>query len=308
MARTTLLSPRRYLRMGYGLATPEGYSLAQVRNALVTAQDQLNRYCNVPKFPNLFDWRGGEMLNEQHQWPIRNPLAYGPGARRTYLNVSPIKEVTAFTLDLGKTYIVQITPADGIYVNRMEGYVEIVSVNPTVVGFYPLAVNLGLYNPIARVSYSYGWSFPVEGDVLEAETPLLYSAAYGNWDRTVTPVVYFDGGAVDPANYTIDYDDGSIAFVSGQEPSPGFEVTADYTYLPPSEVVSALGIITTGVLGGVRNLQRGLYGLQSLRVAEVTITALQPSQTVTKNGVTIPAQAAALLDDFVFGSVHGLGG
>lgn len=306
MARTTLLSPRRYLRMGYGLATPDDYTLAQVRNALVSAQDQVNRYCNVPKFPNLFDWRGGVMENEQHQWPIINPLAYGPGSRRTYLNCGPIKEVSQFILDLGKTYRVELTPSDGIYINRMERYIEVVSVNPTVVGFYPLAVNLGLYNPIARVSYSYGWEFPVEGDVLEAETTKVFSAAYGNWDDTADTTVYLDDVLVDPSDYTVDYGDGTITFATA--PSPGVEVTASYTYLPPSEVVNAIGITATAGLGDVRNLQRGMYGLQSIRAAEITLTALQPSQTVTKNGATIPAQAATLLDDFVFGSVHGLGG
>lgn len=306
MARTTLLSPRRYLRMGYGLATPDNYTIAQIRNALVAAQDAVNRYCNVPKFPSQFDWRGGAMTDEQHQWPIINPLAYGPGSRRTYLNVGPIKEVTSFILDLGKTYRVELTPSDGIYINKMEQYVEIVSVNPTVVGFYPLAVNLGLYNPIARVSYTYGWEFPVTGDVLEAETTKLYSASYGNWDSAADTAVYLDDVLVDPGDYTVDYDDGTINFATA--PSPGVEVTADYTYLAPSEVANAVGIAATGLLGDARNLQRGLYGLQSLRVAEVTITALQPSQTVTKSGVTLPASAAALLDDFVFGSFHGLGG
>lgn len=294
--------------MGYGLATPENYSLATIRNALVTAQDAVSRYCNIPKQPAVFDWRGGTMTDEQHQWPIINPLAYGPGARRTYLNAGPIKEITGFTLDLGKTYMVQITPADGIYVNKMEQYVEIVSVNPTIAGFYPLAVNLGLYNPIARVSYSYGWEFPVEGDVLEAETPSMFSAAYGNWDPDVTPAVYISGTPVTASNYAVDYDDGTITFVAGQEPGPGAPVTADYTYLAPSAVVDAIGLTATAGLGAVRNLQRGTYGLSSLRVAEISMTMLAPSQKVTKNGSTLPAEAAALVDDFVFGSVFGIGG
>lgn len=306
MPRTTLLSPRRYLRMGYGLATPTDYTIAQVRNAIVASQDAVNRYCNVPKQPNLFDWRGGTMTDEQHQWPIRNALAYGPGARRTYLNCGPIKTVTGFTLDLGKTYMVEITPEDGIYVNKLEQYVEIVSVNPTVVGFYPLAVNLGLYNPIARVSYTYGWEFPVEGDVLEAETTRVFSAAYGNWDSLADTAAYFDGTLVDPDDYTLDYGDGTVTFATA--PEPNVEVTADYTYLPPSEVVTAIGLTTTAFLGDVRLNARGMYGLQSLRVAEVTVTALQPAKTATRNGATIPAAAANLLDSVTFGSIHGMGG
>jgi hypothetical protein len=240
------------------------------------------------------------MVGEQHQWKIINPLAYGPGARRTYLNCGPIKTVTAFELDLGKTYMVEITPEDGIYINKMEQYVEIVSVNPTIVGFYPLAVNLGLYNPIAKVSYTYGWEFPVEGDVLEAESPTMYSAAYGNWDRDVTPVVYLDD-VEQGSGYTVDYDDGTITFATA--PAPGVEVTADYTYLAPSSVVDAIGLTATGLLGSTRMAQRGMTGLQSIKVAEVALTALQPSQMVTKGGATIPAEAASLLSGYVFGSV-----
>jgi hypothetical protein len=301
MALTTLLSPRRYQVQGYGLALPDNFSLVQLRNALSRAQAEVNRYCNIPKQPSQFDWRGGTMTDEQHQWKIINPLAYGVGARRVYLNAGPIKAVTSFILDLGKTYTVVITPSDGIYVNHMEQYVEIVSVNPTVVGFYPLAVNLGLYNPIARVSYTYGWDLSVVGDVLEAESPIAFWATYGNWSSVVDPIIRVAGVEVDPGDYTLDLNDGRVTF-TGVTVGIGEEVTADYTYLCPDEIPQAIGLTATGLLGGARMAQRGMTGLQSIKVAEVALTAFQPSQMVTKNGATIPAEAATLLDTFVFGS------
>lgn len=303
MARATLLSPQRYLRGGYGLVLPDGFTMSQLRTTLIRAQDQVTRYCNAPKQPSAFDWRGGTMLNEQHQWKIINPLAYGPGARRVYTNAGPIKTCTALSLDLGKTYLVTLDPSVDVYVNKIEQYVEIVAVNPTIAGFYPLAVNLGLYNPIARISYTYGWDFPVTGDVLEAEQPNLYSAAYGNWDSTILPTVYADGVEIDPVDYSVNYDDGAISFTSGNEPTAGVEVTADYTYLCPDPIVQAIGLTATGLLGASRMAARGMTGLQSIRVAEVALTALQPSQMVTKNGATIPAEAASLIDGYVFGSV-----
>lgn len=305
MARQTLLSPRRYLAGGYGLALPDGFSLATLRSTLIRAQSLVDRYCNVPRQPNPFDWRGGTMTNETHQWKIINPLAYGPGARRVYTNVGPIKTVTDFHLDLGKTYMVAIDPTDDLYINAMEQYVEIVAINPTIVGFYPLAVNLGLYNPIARLSYTYGWSFPVTGDVLEADSPTKFSASYGNWDSTVTPAVYFDDQLVDPADYTFDEDDGTVTFTSQTAPDPGVVATVDYTYLAPSAVVDAIGLTATGLLGSARMAQRGLTGLTSLKVAEVSLTAMMPSQMKTRNGVSIPGEAADLLDGFVMGSVAG---
>lgn len=300
MARTTLLSPRRYQRMGFGLALPDGYSLSTLRTTLIRAQGEVTRYCNAPKLPQPFDWRGGTMTNERQQWRLVNPLAYGPGARRTYLNSGPIKSVSSFHLDLGLTYSVEITPGSNIYINQMEQYLEIVALNPIVIAYYPLAVSLGLHNPIARVTYDYGWTFPIAGDVLEAETTTQFSASYGNWDSTVIPVVYLDD-VVQTTGYTVDYDDGVITF--DVAPDVGVEVTADYTYTAPDPVVQAIGLTATSLMGNARMAQRGMTGLQSIKVAEVALTALQPSQMVTKNGATIPAEAASLVDGYVFGSV-----
>jgi hypothetical protein len=300
MARTTLLSPRRYQRSGFGQALPPNFSLSSLRSTIIRAQSLVDRYCNLPNRPSLFDWRGGTMTDEQHQWRIVNPLAYGPGARRVYTNVGPLKTVTALHLDLGKTYQVALNPAVDIYVNSMEQYAEIVAVNPTIVGFYPLAVNLGLYNPIARISYTYGWSFPVAGDVLEAESPTSFSAAYGNWDTTVVPVVYLNGVVANPSTYVVDYSDGVIDFTSG--PATGAQVSADYTYTVPSPVVDAIGVTTTALLGKARLAARGMIGLSSLRVAEITLTQMSPAQMQTRNGATIPEEAAELLGNYVMGS------
>jgi hypothetical protein len=301
MARATLLSPRRYLRSGYGLALPTGYTLSQLRTALIRAQDLVTRYCNAPKQPQPFDWRGGAMTGEQHQWKVTNPLAYGPGARRVYTNAGPIKTVTALELDLGKTYLVDLNVTDGVYINTMEQYVEVVAINPTVVGFYPLSVNLGLYNPVARISYTYGWTFDVAGDVLEAESPTVFSAAYGNWSQSPPAVIYLDG-AEQTSGYAVDFDDGTVTFDTA--PAPGVVVTADYEYGVPSEIVDAIGYVTTSVLAGARLAQRGLVGLSSLKVAEITMTTMAQSQR-TNNGASVPQEAAGLLDGYVFGSAFG---
>lgn len=300
MARATLLSPARYQRMGYGLALPTGYTLSQLRTALIRAQNEVSQFCNVPKLPQMFDWRGGAMIGEQHQWKIVNPLAYGPGARRIYVNAGPLRTVTELILDLGKTYTVTINPATDVYINSIEQYLEIVAIAPTVVGNYPLAINLGLYNPVSRTSYTYGWSFEVVGDVLEAESPTIFSAAYGNWDSAVAPHVEVAGVEVDPGDYTVDYDDGMITLETA--PTAGQEVTADYTYLVPSPVVDAIGITATGILTQTRMAQRGMAGLSSLKVAEVSLSQM-PSQAVQRNGATIPVEAASLIGGFVFGSV-----
>jgi hypothetical protein len=299
MSRPLLLSPERYLRSGYGIALPDGFSVSTLRTTLARAQNQVNRYLNAPKLPNPYDWRGGTMTNERQQWRVQSPLAYSEGVRRVYVNSGPIKAVTDFHLDLGTTYMITVDPSQ-LYVNPMEQYIEIVALNPTVVGYYPLAVNLGLYQPIARISYTYGWSFPITGDVLEAESPTVFTAAYGNWDRTVLPVVYFDG-VVQISGYSVNYDNGQVTFTVA--PSPGVEVSADYTYAVPSELVDAIGITTTNLLAQSRIAQRGMIGLSSIKIAEVSLTQMMPTQMANKNGVSIPQEAADLLTSYSFGSV-----
>lgn len=300
MSRTTLLSPARYLRQGYGLALPTGYTLSALRSALIRAQNQVNRYCNVPKVPQAFDWRGGTMTDETHQWKIVSPLAYGPGAKRVFTNVSPIKGVSALSLALGKTYQVILDPATDVYINSMESYVEIVALNPTIVGFWPMAASLGLYNPVAKITYTYGWAFDVVGDVLEAESPTVFSGAYGNWNQSPPAVIYLDG-VEQLTGYTINFDDGQVTFATA--PSPGVEVIADYEYSAPSEIVDAIGYATTAELTRTRINQRGLAGLSSLKVAEVSMSVMNPAQMVSRNGATIPVEAANLIDGYVFGSV-----
>lgn len=299
MARTTVLSPRRYLRGGYGLALPEGFSLSTLRSTLVRAQALVDRYCNVPKQPNPFDWRGGTMTDEQHQWKIANPLAYGPGVKRVYLNAIPIKSVSAFEIDLGKTYRVTLDPATSLYLNTMENYIEVVAIAPTIVGVWPLGVALGLYNPVSKTTYDYGWSFPVEGDVLEAESPTVFSAAYGNWDATPA-VVYLDG-VEQSAGYAVDLADGTVTFDTA--PDPRVEVSADYTYTVPDEIVEAVGFTATMLLARSRINQRGMAGLSSLRVAEVAMAQMTPAQMLqTRNGASIPTEAADLLASYSFGT------
>jgi hypothetical protein len=115
--------------------------------------------------------------------------------------------------------------------------------------------------------------------------------------------VYGDGLEIDPGDYTLDYDDGSITFTETTMPDPDVVVTVDYTNTLPDALAQGVGVVATDIIGQSRIAQRGMTGLSSLRVAEVTITAMRADQYVTRNGVTVPAQAAALLDGFSQGSV-----
>jgi hypothetical protein len=298
MANVSYLSVNRYLRGGFGIDVPADYSRATLRNKLVQATTVVNSYCGAPSQPQAFDFRGGVVTGEQHQWPYIDPLLVKSGSRRVFLNQRPLVSVESFVLQLAENYTVTLNPATNVVVNKMEGYAEVVALTPVISGYFPVGWNFGLWNPLAVVDYTYGWTFGVVGDECEAESPTIFTASHGNW--TVASAVYIDGVEQDPDDYTIKLDDGSITFDT--EPDIDSVVTCDYTYNLPDAISQATGIVTTGLIASARMASRGMLGMQSIRVAEVALTALQPSQMVNKNGVSIPSEAADLLGRYTIGS------
>lgn len=300
MASQTYCSPLRYLHGGYGVADT-GTALA-LRNKLVAATAQVNAFCNAPLQPDIFDFRGGSVTDEQHVWQPPTPLLNEPGARRVFLSHRPIQSVTAFQIQYTNTYSLVLTP-DQLMVNSNAGFIEIVASQPTIIGYPPLGFWFGLYEPFTLTSYTYGWQFIANGDILEAVNPLVYMASHGSWLEGGDVSVSIDNVPIDPADYTINTDDGTVAFTEAVAPDPDQVATASYIYTLPSAIEQATAIIATDAFGQARIAQRGMIGLQSVRVAEVAISAMNPSAYTTKNGTTIPVAAAALLQGFAMGSV-----
>jgi hypothetical protein len=300
LALQTYCSPLRYIHGGYGVANP-GTALS-LRNKLVQASAQVDTFCNASLLPEKHDFRGGSVTGEQHVWKPPTPLLNEPGARRIFLNHRPIRTVTAFSIQYTNSYEITLQPSD-MMVNTQAGFIEIVASQPTIIGYPPLGFWFGLYEPFSLTSYTYGWQFAVADDVLESVSPYRYMASHGSWLAGGTVTVEVDGTVVSPTDYTYDLDDGTVTFAADAEPTPDEVATVSYTYTLPSALETATAIIATDMLGQARIAERGMIGLQSIRVAEVAITQMSPSQTVTRNGVTIPAAAASLLAGFVIGSV-----
>ncbi len=300
MALQAYCSPLRYIHGGYGL-TDTGTALA-LRNKLLQASAQVDTFCNGSLLPDKHDFRGGTVTDEQHIWQPPTPLLNEPGARRVFLSHRPIRTLTAFAIQYTNSYQIILQPTD-LMVNRPAGFVEIVASQPTIIGYPPLGFWFGLYEPFTLTSYTYGWQFTSTGDVLEAVSPNLYMASHGSWLEGGDVTVTVDNVEIDPADYTINTDDGTVSFADTVDPNPDQVAAASYTYTLPSAIETATAIIATDMFGQSRIAQRGMIGLQSIRVAEVAITQMSPSQMVTKNGVTIPLTAASLLTGFAIGSV-----
>jgi hypothetical protein len=292
------LSPARYSQGGYGVTLPS--SAMQLRNTLLRATTLVNTWCNGELLPSKFDFRGGSVEGEQHTWRVPAMIQH-PGTRRVYLNQRPIREVIGFRIDFTNNYNI-VLPPDNLFVNAQQGYIEIVASQPTIVGFPPIGYWFGLSEPISSTDYTYGWRFTATEDVCEAASPTLYYATRGNWlvggDVTIT----VGGVEVDPADYTLDIAGGSILFETA--PAPGQSVLATYVYTLPDAIADATGEIATWLIGQSRIAGRGMLGLQSIRVAEVTLTAMQGAGGIVTNkaGVTIPSTAATLLGPFALGS------
>jgi hypothetical protein len=298
----TYCSPLRYQHGGFGVANT-GTALS-LRNKLVAASAQVDTFCNASLLPDKHDFRGGSVTDENHVWKPPTPLLNEPGARRVFLNHRPIRTVTAFSIEYTNTYSMSLTP-DQMMVNPSGGFIEIVASQPTIIGYPPLGFWFGLYEPFTLTSYTYGWQFASPGDVLEAVSPNLYMASHGSWLEGGDVTVTIDGAEIDPTDYTVNTDDGTVSFADSVDPDPDQVATASYTYTLPSAIETATAIIATDSFGQTRLSERGMLGLQSIRVADVALTAMSPSQMgyVTKNGVSIPGPAAALLTGFAIGSV-----
>lgn len=299
MAGQTYMTPVRFGLGGFGIDTT-ALTQAQLRQKLVQASSMVDAWTNRPMQPTRADLRGGQIVGEQHIWPIPNALVDRPGDRRVFLNCGPIRSIESFKIQFTTTYEINLPP-DNLYINAEAGYIELIASQPTIIGYPPLGYWFGLSEPVTTTTYSYGWRYAVADDVLEATDPLTYVASHGNWLSGGDVTVTVDGVEIDPTDYTVRLDDGAIIFDAAAQPGVDAEVLASYTYTLPEGIATACGLIATDLLAKTRTAQRGLLGLQSLRVAEVSMTTAAPYED--RNGISIPSQAAGLLRPFCWGSV-----
>jgi hypothetical protein len=290
------LTPARFRISGFGIDT-SSLSDAELRSHLVRASAAVDSFCNLPKTITQTDFRGGRVVAEQHRWRRIETLESKPGDRRVYLVRHPVRDVEEFKIVFTNTYYISLSPSN-LYVNRRDGFVEIIASQPTIVGFPPVGYWLGLAEPIIEVTYTYGWRYEITSDRCLPGGGSTYFATHGMWDSTASVTVYVNGTAVAPSTYTVDYEDGTITFAS---PPTGI-VTADYTATLPQAIPEATGYIAVDSIAHARQAARGLIGLTAMRVEEVEFRMLRPQDYVTQNGVTIPVAAAQLLGPFVRGS------
>lgn len=300
MATRPYLTALRFANAGFGIDTSV-LTTPMIASTLRRATTMVNTWCNAGDLPQPFDFRGGTITGEQHIFPIPSPLVQFPGSRRVFVHNRPLRTVNAFSIQFTSTYEIVLNPATDVYVNGTEGWCEIIASQPTIIGFPPIGYWYGLYQPIVSIGYDYGYRAAVTDDPCEALSPAKFIASYGMWDAGSDINVYVDG-VLQASGYTTNVWDGTVTFTSA--PAAGSEVTVDYTATLPDAVAQATGIIAVDLIAQSRIAARGMVGLQSLKVAEIAITQMTANTStdyVTRNGIRIPAAAAALLGSYALG-------
>ena len=289
------LTPRRYHSMGQGvdLTDIEDQDLA---SHIQIASGLANQYCNVD---HNHDFRGGSVVNEAHTWHLGNYMV--PGSGVLYPKHKPLTSLTSFKLYVTNTQFLDLDVARIHYhegENKLEPLFAEASVGIWAAGQVPLA---GFQEPEAEISYDYGFSFSVTDEQMFPDGGITWRAQNQWWNSTITPVIKVNGTAVDIADLTIDYDEGTVGIdddaltaldISASEVD---RVTASYTHRLPTNIANATALITTTLLGSWSINQKGLQGLSGIRVEEVEIRQSRDAQLARDS---VPGLAQQLLEPY----------
>lgn len=296
------VSPDRYRSAGFGIDVSD-MDDTELRPILTRASALAESYCAVPHLPQKHSFAGGTITAEQHSWRLGTEVT--AGHRRVYLWHRPIKAITSFSIRLTPEYSVSVG-ANDIFINNSEGYIELVSLAAVSFGIYPIGVvpNLGLLIPVVETSYTYGYAYTTTDEPLDVTDGRTFRSQNAFWLSSPAPVIKRNGTTVTSSEYTVDYQDGSIRFTLLQAATD--QITANYSYSLPSQILNAVGSIATSMLGERSIAAKGLTGLDNIKIAEVSISRVRPGMFGNRGTQTqsiIPEDAKELLAPFVFRSV-----
>lgn len=289
------LTPERFRTMGVG-SDLDGMEEWELRSILQSASRTVDSYCNAPMLPQRFSFRGGTMENEEHE------LAYD--SRRVRVRGRPIKALTSLRLYVTGTQYLDVN-TDRVYIEDEEGWFEIVEASLTSVGLWGAAIypGIGLEQIMVRVSYDYGYLFPVSGEYLEPTDARTFRAGSQFW--TDDDVTVYVNGTERTTGITLDREEGVVIFDDDiNSPDLDDVVTLDYTYSLPEEIARATALIAASSIS-----ERDLVGKGLGNLAEIAVEEVRLRRDARKTGTVIaadavPNAAVTLLEGFRFISVR----
>jgi hypothetical protein len=286
------LTPERYRAMGFGTEDLED---ADLRAMLFRASRQVDAYCTVPLVPSRFSFLGGTVTDEEQAYDVGDGVTSFP-QRVIFPRFKPIKAVSSCRIYVTNQQYISFS-ADEMYVSKSQ--IQIISFAMTANGLYGAAIipAVGLMIPMLRLTYTYGWAFLTTDEFLEPTDARTFRAQNQFWDDTAV-TVKVDGVTV-TTGFTLDRDEGVVLFDDNQ--SATAIITVSYGYRMPSEVAEATGLIAAANMGEREMVARGMSGVRSLKIGEITIErdAARRGESA-KQGLWVPADAGALLEGFRF--------
>lgn len=298
---TMYVTPEKYRTMGFGIDL-EDIEDVELASIMSRASAIVDGYCAVSKIPVPHSFLGGTIptTNEEtHFWRVPEN-DFDVGSRRVYPYHWPIKTVERFRVYVTNTQYVEIAPSE-LFIDNTERFIEVISLAFTGVGLFgAILPTIGLMKPRARIAYTYGWEFSSSGEILYPTDARTYRAQNQYWVAD-SAKVYVDGAEQQANDYEIDLVEGTVVF---DDPvSTGSTVTVDYKHKLPWEIKDAVGMVASHLLGEREQQARGMTGVRSLKVAEVTITNAD-DKISSENLAYIEPEAAWLLDGFKFITVR----
>lgn len=261
---------------------------------LSRASAAVNAYCAAPQLPQPHDFRGGTITGERHEWSLYSER------RRYYPWHTPLLTVSGFQINVSENAYVTINP-DQLFLNTSGNYVEVVAM-ALGIGVFPIVANLSLNTPVSQMDYAYGYTFPVVGETLYETDGNTFRAQNQWWTGDVE--VRVDDVALDPGDYTVDTDEGTVTITDNLQ--AGQVVKADYTHRLPQNIAEATTVIARDHLEQRSLTSKGLGGLLEIQVAEVRLRRPTPTATLMRDeALRVPEEAKVLLAPFIFRSVGG---
>lgn len=284
------LTPERFITMGLGsdVANTDPIELQAI---LQRASNLVDAYCSVPLLPQKHDFRGGTITGEAHTWS---------DSTRFYPWHRPVKSISSMRVYATNNVYVELA-GDDLFIDNSGGYVEIVALAITPIGFFGATGLVSLRNPVTKLDYTYGYDFVETGDYLEPSDAGLYRAEHQFWSTDPTPIVYKNAVEV-TSGFSIDYNEGTVAFdtpLSAED-----IVTATYHHTLPSEISQATGLIAASLISDRDLISKGLGNLAEIQVEEVRLRRDSRRTGTFVVADAVPDTAKALLSGFQQISVY----
>lgn len=280
------LTPARYGRMGFGT---EAQSAADLRSLIRRAQVSIDRYCSLPLTPVRMSFRGGQVVGEEHGYDLGNGPTRPP-QKAFWPRNTPLISVEQLRIYVTNAQYIEFQTGE-LFLTKES--IHVTSLTVTSVGLFGVATMpiMGLHTPIAKIDYTYGYSYDVVDEELSTEDSLTYWALNQFW--TAADVTVKVNGTVVTTGFTIDRNEGTIVFGASQGSAI---VTASYTHPLLPEVAEAVGLTVESAISRHDLITRGMGGLRSLRVDDIEMERDSGTRTGQQRSLTIPDEAKQLLD------------